>query len=57
MSRGRGRERSRLLTEQGAHHGAGSQDPEVMTQAEGRHLTDLATQVPLDLGFLGVSWE
>ena len=39
--------RSRLLTEQGAQHEAGSQDPEIMIWAEGRRLTDWATQVLL----------
>ena len=34
---GRGRERSRVLTEQGAEHGARSQDPETMTYAENKH--------------------
>ena len=42
---GRRRGRSRLLIEQGARCRAWSQDPE-MTQAEGRCLTDRATQVP-----------
>ena len=41
MDRGRGK--SRLPTEQGAWHGAWPQDP----WAEGKHLTDWATQVPL----------
>ena len=43
-SRGRGRTR---LPEQGVKLGAQSQDPEIMTWAEGRCLTDWATQVPL----------
>ena len=34
--------------EQGARCGAPSQVPEIMTQAEGRCLTDWATQVPLE---------
>ena len=33
--------------EQGVQCGAQSQDPEIMTWSEGRHLTDWATQVPL----------
>ena len=44
--KGRGRERSRLPPEQGAWSGAPSQDPGIMTWAEGRHLTDWATQEP-----------
>jgi len=39
-SRGREREKPTPPTEQGARHGAQSQDPEIMTQTEGRHLTD-----------------
>ena len=39
VSRGssRGRRRSRLLAEQGARHGTGSQDPRIMTWSEGRY--------------------
>ena len=42
--RGRGRGRNRLPTEQGADVGlvAGSQDPEIMTSAEGRMLNRLS---------------
>ena len=47
--RGRGRGRSRLLAEQGALRGAPSQDPKIMTWAEGRHLTNWAIQVPLSI--------
>ena len=46
-STSRGRGRSRLLDEQGAPHGAWSQNPGIMTRAEGRSLTDWATQAPL----------
>ena len=42
----RGRGRSRLSMRQGAQCGAQTQDPVVMTWAEGRHLTDWATQPP-----------
>ena len=45
---GRGRGRSRLLAEQGAWCRAWSQDPEIMTWAEGRCLPDWATHVPPD---------
>ena len=38
--------------EQGARHGAQSQDPGIMTWAEGRCLTDWATQARLLLVFL-----
>ena len=38
--------RSRLSTEQGAWYGAQSQDPEIMTWAEGRCLTNWVTQCP-----------
>ena len=44
--RGRGRRRSRFPIEQGAWWKAGSQDPEIMTWAKGRHLTNWAIQVP-----------
>ena len=37
----------RLPREQGAQSGAPSQNPGIMTWAEGRHLTQWATQVPL----------
>ena len=40
----RGRGGNRLLEEQGTERGAWSQDPEIMTWAEGRHFTDWATQ-------------
>lgn len=40
------RGRSRLPAKQGVPCGAQSQDPEITTQAEGRCLTDWATQVP-----------
>ena len=43
----RGRGRRRLPTEQGASFGAWSQDPGISTWAEGRRLTDWATQAPL----------
>ena len=43
---GRGWGRSRPLTEQGAPCRAWSQDSEIMTWAEGRHLTDWTTQGP-----------
>jgi len=43
---GRGRGRIRLPTEQGAQCGTRSQDPEIMTWAEGRRLANWATQVP-----------
>ena len=39
-------ERSRLLTEQGPRCGPLSQDPEIMTRAEGRCLANEDTQVP-----------
>ena len=45
----RGRGRSRLSTEQGAQIHASSQDPRIMTWAEGRSLTDWATLVPQDI--------
>ena len=44
--KGRDRGRSRHPTEQGAWCGTGSLDPEIMTWAESRYLTDWATQVP-----------
>ena len=34
-------------TKQGVRHGTQSQDPEIITWAEGRHPTDWATQLPL----------
>ena len=40
------RETSRLPAECGAWHGAQTQDPEIMTRAEGRYSTDWATQAP-----------
>ena len=43
---GRGKRRSRLPTEQGAWYGAQFQDPEIMTWAEDRFLTDWATLAP-----------
>ena len=43
--RGRGRGRSRHPAEQGALSEAWSQDPEIMTWAKSRSLTDWATQV------------
>ena len=46
----RGRGTSRLPSEQGAWYGAQSQDPGIMTWAEGRHLTD--TPAPLNVAFL-----
>ena len=46
-SGGRGRGASRLPSEQGARCGAPSQDPEIMTWAQGRRLTNWATQAPL----------
>ena len=45
-SRGTGRGRSRLPTEQGVRYGAWSQDPGITTWAKGRCLTDWATQAP-----------
>ena len=46
--RGRGRVRSRLLTEQEAQHGARSQGPGILTRVKTKnHLTDYATQMPL----------
>ena len=45
--RSRGRGRSRLRTEQEAWHRALSQDPEIMSWAEDRHLTDRAAKQPL----------
>ena len=44
-----GRGRSRLPVEQRTGLGTRSQDPEIMTWAEGRYLTNWATQVPLCL--------
>ena len=52
VGRGSGRGRSGLPTEQGAQHGARSQDPEIMTWAEGRHLADGAAQVLLQEEFM-----
>ena len=56
---GRERGRSRLLTEQGAWRGAPSQDPGIMTWAEGRHLTKWATQALLlfFLIILSLTWN
>ena len=48
MGRGWREGRSSLPTEQGAQCWAQSQDPRIMTWAEGRRLTDWATQVPLN---------
>ena len=45
-SRGRDRGKSRVMTERRDWCGAWSQDPEIVTWAEGRRLTDWATQVP-----------
>ena len=45
-SRGSWRGRSRFPVEQGAWWGAPSQDPGIMTGAEGRHSTDEATKAP-----------
>lgn len=45
-ARRRGRGRSRLPTEEGAPCRTRSWDPGIMTWAEGRRLTDWATQVP-----------
>ena len=42
----RGRGRSRLHAELGTWHGAQSQDPNIMTQGKGRHITIWATLVP-----------
>ena len=53
--RGRGRERSRPSSEQGAQFRAQSQDPEIMTWAEGRNLTEWATSHPLKIKFLNGS--
>ena len=49
--RGRRRGTSRLPGEQGAQPGAWSQDSEIMPWAEGKHLTDWTTQVPLKTDF------
>ena len=49
--RSRGWGRSRLLIEQRAWCGAPSQNPGIMTWAEGRRLTDWTTQAPLYLFF------
>ena len=46
QAEGRGRGRNRLPMEHGAQFGAWSHDPGIMTWAEGRHLTNWATQVP-----------
>ena len=48
---GRGRGRSRLPAEQRAQQGAPSEDPGVMTWAEGRCFTTWVTQTPLLLTF------
>ena len=45
------RGRSRLLTEQGAWHGAWSQDPRIVAWVKGRRSTNWATQVSLLYGF------
>ena len=45
-SRGRGRGRSRLPAEHRVTHETQSQDPGIMTWAEGKRLTDWATQAP-----------
>ena len=42
----RGRGKSRLPIEQGAWRRTWFQDPSVMSQAKGRHITDWATQAP-----------
>ena len=49
--RGRGRGRSRLSVEQGTRCGARSQDPGIMTWAEGSCLLDCAMQMPLSWSF------
>ena len=43
---GRGKGGSRVSSEQEARHKTGSQDPEIMTWAKGRCLTDWATLAP-----------
>ena len=48
----RGRGRNRPSEKQGAWCGAQSQDPRIMTWAEGRRLTDWVTQAPLLPTFL-----
>ena len=55
MSRGRDRRRSRLPAEHGPPCGAWSHDPDILTWAQGRCLTDWITQVPLHLFFFGRS--
>ena len=52
---GRERGRSRLPAEQRARCGTRSQDPEIMTWAEGRGLTHWATQAPRRQVFLRAS--
>ena len=58
----RDRGRSRLPTEQGAWHQTQSQDPEIMSWAEDRHLTDWATPMSLQYpivasAFSDCSWN
>ena len=47
--RGEDRKRSTFFAEQGAWCGAQFQDPEITTWAEGRHLTNRVTYMPLRL--------
>ena len=58
----KGRGRNRLLAHQGAQIGVWSQDPGILTWAQGRHFTYWATQVPQKFPFLFFfkiiySWE
>ena len=54
--RGKGRGRGRLPMEQGAQWRAWSQDPEIMTWAEGRHLTDKPPRRPPHYTSFAFSW-
>ena len=47
------RVRGRIFNEQGAWCGAWSQDPEIMTLAEGRRLTDWAPRDPCERSLIG----
>ena len=54
----RGRGTSILPSEQGAPHGTQSQDPGIMTAAEGQHFTDWATRALLYmLCLIPLSWN
>ena len=50
--RGEGQREKQTLSWARTHHGAWSQDTEIMTRAEGRYLTNWLMQVPLFLGIL-----